>query len=66
MMYKKPSRRWVALKAAYLLPLSVIALVAFARPQTISDIEKQVETTETHVTHAIAKSGVMEKVKAVA
>ena len=43
MMYKKPSRRWVALKAAYLLPLSALALVAFARPQTMSEIEKHVD-----------------------
>ena len=43
MMYRKPSRRWVALKAAYLLPLSALALVAFARPQVMSDIEKKVE-----------------------
>lgn len=42
-MYKKPSRRWVALKAAYLLPLSALALVAFARPQAISEIEEKVE-----------------------
>ena len=44
MMYRKPSRRWVALKAAYLLPLSALAVVAFARPQTLSEIEEKVET----------------------
>ena len=43
MMYRKPSRRWVALKAAYLLPLSALAVVAFARPQAISEIEEKVE-----------------------
>ena len=43
MMYKKPSRRWVAMKAVYLLPLSALAIVAFARPQTMSEIEKKVE-----------------------
>jgi len=43
MMYRKPSRRWVALKAAYLLPLGALALMAFARPQVMSDIEKKVE-----------------------
>ena len=43
MMYRKPSRRWVALKAAYLLPLSALALVAFARPQTMDEIEQKVE-----------------------
>ena len=43
MMYRKPSRRWVALKAAYLLPLSALAVVAFARPQTLSEIEEKVE-----------------------
>ena len=47
MMYRKPSRRWVALKAAYLLPLSVLAIVAFARPQTLSKIEEKVETEVT-------------------
>lgn len=43
MMYRKPSRRWVALKAAYLVPLSALALVAFARPQTLGEIEEKVE-----------------------
>lgn len=43
MMYRKPSRRWVALKAAYLLPLSALAVVAFARPQAMSEIEEKVE-----------------------
>ncbi|MBQ8157670.1 MAG: M56 family metallopeptidase [Prevotella sp.] len=47
MMYRKPSRRWVALKAAYLLPLSALAVVAFARPQAISEIEEKVETEVT-------------------
>lgn len=42
-MYTKPSRRWVALKATYLLPLSALALVAFARPQTMGEIEEKVE-----------------------
>ena len=51
MMYRKPSRRWVALKAAYLLPLSALALVAFARPQTLGEIEEKVET---EVTKAVA------------
>ncbi len=51
MMYKKPSRRWVALKAAYLLPLSALAVVAFARPQAISEIEQKVEA---EVTKAVA------------
>ena len=47
MMYRKPSRRWVALKATYLLPLSALALVAFARPQAISEIEEKVEAEVT-------------------
>jgi len=51
MMYRKPSRRWVALKAAYLLPLSALAVVAFARPQAISEIEEKVEA---EVTKAVA------------
>ncbi|MBQ8487075.1 MAG: M56 family metallopeptidase [Prevotella sp.] len=51
MMYRKPSRRWVALKATYLLPLSALAVVAFARPQTLSEIEEKVET---EVTKAVA------------
>ena len=50
-MYRKPSRRWVALKAAYLLPLSALAIVAFARPQTLSEIEEKVEQ---EVTKAVA------------
>ena len=43
MMYRKPSRRWVALRAAYLLPLGTLALVAFARPQVLGEIEQKVE-----------------------
>ncbi len=52
MMYKKPSRRWVALKAAYLLPLAALALVAFARPQTMSEIEKHVEESAPAIAEA--------------
>jgi hypothetical protein len=62
MMYKKPSRRWVALKAAYLLPLSLIALMAFARPQTMSELEQKVEKTETEISQVIEESGVIDKV----
>ena len=50
MMYRKPSRRWVALKAAYLLPLSALALMAFARPQAMKEIEKKVDAIITHTT----------------
>ena len=62
MMYKKPSRRWVALKAAYLLPLSLIALMAFARPQAIGELEQKVEKTETEIAQVIEESGVIDKV----
>ena len=66
MMYTKPSRRWVALKAAYLLPLSAMVLMAFARPQVISEIEQNVEKTETEVKQAVVESGVIEKVTSIA
>ena len=46
MMYKKPSRRWLALKAVYLLPLAILALTAFARPTVVSDIQARLETEE--------------------
>ena len=62
MMYKRPSRRWVALKAAYLLPLSLIALMAFARPQAMSELEQKVEKTETEISQVIEESGVIDKV----
>lgn len=62
MMYTKPSRRWVALKAAYLLPLSLIALMAFARPQAMSELEQKVEKTETEIAQVIEESGVIDKV----
>ena len=65
-MYTKPSRRWVALKAAYLVPLSALALVAFARPQTLGEIEQNIETTETEMTQVIAESGVIDKVASIA
>lgn len=61
MMYRKPSRRWMALKAVYLLPLSALALVAFARPQTMSEVEEKVEKTAPAVSEAVK-----ETVKAVA
>lgn len=54
MMYRKPSRRWVALKAVYLLPLSLMALMAFARPQAMSEIEQKVEITEKEIIHYVA------------
>ena len=53
MMYRKPSRRWVALKATYLLPLSALAVVAFARPMGLSKIEEKVEATAPTVTDVI-------------
>lgn len=56
MMYRKPSRRWVALKAAYLLPLSALAVVAFARPQAISEIEEKVEKEVTKAVATVVKS----------
>lgn len=46
MMYRKPSHRWVALKAVYLLPLSALALMAFATPklnETVETVAKAVE-----------------------
>ena len=66
MMYTKPSRRWVALKATYLVPLGALALVAFARPQTLGEIEQKIETTEAEMAQSIRQSGVMEHVAAVA
>ena len=62
MMYTKPSRRWVALKAAYLLPLSLMALLAFAGPQAMSELEQKVEKTETEISQVIEESGVIDKV----
>lgn len=56
MMYRKPSRRWVALKAAYLLPLSALVVVAFARPQAISEIEEKVEKEVTKAVATVVKS----------
>ena len=66
MMYTKPSRRWVALKATYLLPLTALALVSLARPQTMKDIERQVDKAETEAKQAVEESGVIEKVTAIA
>ena len=55
-MYRKPSRRWVALKATYLLPLSALAVVAFARPQAISEIEEKVEQEVTKAVATVVQS----------
>ena len=46
MMYQRPSTRWAMLKAAYLLPLCIFALVAFARPQAMNEIETEVKKAE--------------------
>lgn len=46
MMYTKPSRRWVAVKAIYLLPLTAVALIAFATPQTGNDITEAILQVE--------------------
>ena len=53
MMYTQPSRRWVALKAAYLLPLGAMSLVAFARPQAVTEIEKTVEQEVANYTDVV-------------
>lgn len=45
MMYRKPSRRRTALKAVWMMPLCVLALAAFARPQALDKIEN-IEKTE--------------------
>ena len=52
MMYQKPSRRRMALKAVYVVPLSALALVAFARPQTMSEIEEKVKETAPAIAQA--------------
>ena len=46
MMYRQPSRRWAALKAVYLLPLSALALMAFATPKLNEVVEMAVEKVE--------------------
>ena len=46
MMYRQPSRRWAALKAVYLLPLSALALMAFATPKLKEVVEIAVEKVE--------------------
>ena len=46
MMYRQPSRRWAALKAVYLLPLSALALMAFATPKLKEVVEMAVEKVE--------------------
>ena len=43
MMYARPSRRWMALKAVYLLPLSALAVLAFAQPKVIRHIGQQID-----------------------
>ena len=58
MMYRKPSPRWVALKAAYLLPLSALAIVAFARPKALSEIEEKVEQEVTKAVATVAQNNV--------
>lgn len=57
MMYKKTSHRWVALKAAYLIPLSIMALVVFAHPQAMDEIEKQIEKAEVQLVDTVSHVG---------
>ena len=61
MMYTQPSRRWVALKAVYLLPLGALSLVAFARPQALTEIEKTVEQEVTNYTDVVKTLVELEK-----
>ena len=56
MMNKKPSRRWVAMKAVYLLPLSALAIVAFARPQTMTAVENNIVKAENKVMKSIRQT----------
>jgi len=56
MMYKKPSSRWLTLKAVYLLPMAAIALTTFARPTLVDEIgeklyEVKSETVDAIVSH---------------
>lgn len=43
MMFKPKSTKWRAAKGLYLLPVTMLTLVAFARPQALSEIEEKIE-----------------------
>ena len=58
MMYRKPSRRWVALKAAYLLPLCALALMAFATPKLNETVEKIVKEIKVPVAKTVTEETV--------
>lgn len=52
MLYTKKSSRLAMLKAVYLLPLTTIALTAFAKPKAIHELEQQIQEAYQKVTEA--------------
>jgi hypothetical protein len=52
MLYTKKSSRLAMLKAVYLLPLTTIALTAFAKPKAIHELEQQIQDAYQIVTEA--------------
>lgn len=52
MLYTKKSSRLAMLKAVYLLPLTTIALTAFAKPKAIHELEQQIQEAYQIVTEA--------------
>lgn len=53
MMYRKPSSRIAALKSVYLLPLGLIAVMAFAKPRLIDDIDHDIRRAQATVAKTI-------------
>jgi len=53
MMYKKPSSRWLTLKAVYLLPMAAIAITAFARPTLVDEIGEKLSQVKSETVAAI-------------
>lgn len=56
MLYTKKSSRLAMLKAVYLLPLTAIALTAFAKPKAISTVEQHLQRLETEAYKIVDKA----------
>ncbi len=56
MLYTKKSSRLAMLKAIYLLPLTAIALTAFAKPKAISTVEQHLQRAEAEAYQIVEKA----------
>lgn len=56
MMYHKKSSRWMMLKALCVIPVTALAITAFARPMTMEKMENAITTAEEKVTTTVKRT----------